>query len=125
MEEKVFLSEGKVKVTNARFMVPSQTFAMSGITSIKTSKEHPSRTSPIIVIAIGIGSLAGVKFFPLLALVALALIAVGGVWLYLTKTIFHIVLTSASGETKALSSKDRKWISKVIAALNDSIVHRG
>lgn len=34
MSEKVFLDEGEVKVTQARFIVPAQTYAMAGITSV-------------------------------------------------------------------------------------------
>lgn len=34
MEEKVFFEHGSVKVTNARFVVDAQTFAMSNVTSV-------------------------------------------------------------------------------------------
>ncbi len=39
MEEKIFLNEGGVIVTSARFVVPSQTYAMSGVTSVKSYEE--------------------------------------------------------------------------------------
>jgi Family of unknown function (DUF6232) len=37
MSESIFLAEQDVKVTNTRFIVPSETYAMSGIISIKTN----------------------------------------------------------------------------------------
>jgi hypothetical protein len=122
VEEKIFLSEGGVKVTNARFIVSSQTFAMSGITSINVSEDKPSRTVPAVIIALGIIALLGGKaFLPY----AIAVIAVGSSWFALQKSVFHVLLTTASGEAKALTSNNKKWITKVITALNDSIVHRG
>jgi hypothetical protein len=42
MAERTFLDEGGVTVTNARFVVPVQTYAMSGITSVKSLKHTPS-----------------------------------------------------------------------------------
>lgn len=39
MAEKTFLDEGGVTVTNARFVVPAQTYAMSEITSVKSLDE--------------------------------------------------------------------------------------
>ena len=35
VQETTFFEQGNVKVTNARFIVPSQTYAMSDITSVK------------------------------------------------------------------------------------------
>lgn len=38
MEERIFLKESGVVVSNARFIVPAQTFAMAGITSVTFAK---------------------------------------------------------------------------------------
>lgn len=36
-QEKIFFDEREVKVTNSRFIIPRQkTFAMSGVTAVKT-----------------------------------------------------------------------------------------
>ena len=40
MEETTFFNEGGLTVTNSRFVVPGQTYAMSGVTSIRT-EEYP------------------------------------------------------------------------------------
>ncbi|TXH03234.1 MAG: QacE [Nevskiaceae bacterium] len=120
--EKTFLSEGGVTVTNTRFIVPSQTYAMSGITSVKSFEETPSRKGPIILIAIGLLAMLGGKDSIVVALLFLA----GGIaWWVLKKAKYHVLLSSASGEAKALSSPDQAWIGRVVGALNDAIVHRG
>jgi ABC-type Fe3+ transport system permease subunit len=119
MEEKTFLSEGGVTVTNARFIVSSQTYAMSGITSVKNSQEPPKRSYPIICGLLGLLFLVGV---PLLGIV-LVILAI--VWWIGQKSQYHVLLTTASGEMKALSSTDGDLITKVVQALNDAIVARG
>ncbi len=122
MEEKNFFNEGGVSVTNARFMSQGQTYAMSGITSVKSFREGPSRKGPIVLGVIGLLALAsgGVA-------TAVGVLLIGGaiaLW-FLQKPEFSVLLSSASGEAKALTSKDGDFISKVVAALNDAIVHRG
>lgn len=37
MDERVFLEENNIAVTNARFVVSGQTYAMSGIISVESS----------------------------------------------------------------------------------------
>lgn len=122
MEEKTFLNEGNVVVTSARFIVPSQTFAMSGITSVKAFEEKPNRLWPILFLLIGALLLFGGRDT---VLIGILLAGMGVAWMALQKAIFHVLLTTASGEAKALSSHDGEWVNKVIAALNESIVHRG
>jgi hypothetical protein len=48
-----------------------------------------------------------------------------GVALLLRKSTHHVVLSSASGETRALNSKNKEFIANVINALNQAIVSRG
>jgi hypothetical protein len=130
MPERVFYDAGGVKVTTTRFMVPNQTYAMSGITSVTSIVELPSRKGPIIMILIGV---LGVIMFgtfssqqqPAVSLVfAAALIAIG-VWLWTReKSTYHIVLKSASGEQRPISDKNHQFIDDVVQALNEAIVHK-
>jgi hypothetical protein len=41
VEEKVFFEDGANKVTNTRFVVGAQTYALSGITSVRIAEEAP------------------------------------------------------------------------------------
>lgn len=120
MEEKFFFNQGNVSVSNARFIVSGQTYAMNGVTSVKQAVRHPSRVLPILLSAIGLLMLfGGVPVFGLL-LIAVAVLS----WV-LQKSVWIVVLNSSSGETQALTSKDKAYIEGVINALNQSIVHRG
>jgi ABC-type uncharacterized transport system permease subunit len=119
-EEQIFLNEGGVTVTNARFVVPSQTYAMSGITSVKSYEKKPLRRGPILLIIIGVLMILkqtiGAGFFCLV--VAL-------IWWMLQKTEYQVRLSTASGEATALKSNNTDWIIRVVSALNEAIIHRG
>lgn len=121
-EEKTFFQYEDVSVTNARFMVASQTFAMSNITSVKASRQDPKRLWPIVLIVIGLLFAVGGSANMGLGLVIGGL---GVAWLLVQKTMYHVMLTTAGGETSALSSKQRDYIEKVVQALNEAIVARG
>jgi hypothetical protein len=123
MKEEIFLEENGVTVTSARFVVPAQTYAISGITSVKSYQETPSRKGPIILIIIGalMGLGGGGKAIG--AVIFVLVLAV--VWWIYQKTEYQVRLSTASGETTALKSKDAGWIIRVINALNEAIIHRG
>jgi hypothetical protein len=122
MEEKVFFSHNGVSVSNARFIVHGQTYAMNGVTSVKQAVKEPSRLGPVILGVIGLIALLnggnGIIF-------GVALLAATVLWWMRQKPEWIVVLNSSSGETQALTSEDRSYISGVIEALNQSIIHRG
>ncbi len=123
MEEKIFFSAGNVSVSNSRFIVNGQTYAMNGVTSVKTGRKNPSRMGPILLGIIAAflllsGSVGRFIFGALLSTLAVF------VWRN-QKPELTVVLNSSSGEAKALTSSDAGFINGVIAALNNSIVHRG
>ncbi|MGB5158067.1 MAG: DUF6232 family protein [Desulfobacterales bacterium] len=121
-EEQIFLNENGVSVSNSRMMYEGQTHAMSGITSVKSFENKPSRKGPIILIVIGILALAGGKNTIIGALIFLG----GGIaWWIAQKAEYSVLLTSASGEAKAYTSKDGDFVRKIVNAVNEAIVHRG
>lgn len=123
MDEKNFFENDVVKVTNARFIVNSETYAMNGVTSVKSHVIPANRIGAIIGIIIGLTFLfvgeGGFRIFGII----IALIA--GAILYNQKATHAVVLKSASGETQALSSQDKNYIDNVVSALNDALIHRG
>ena len=123
MEEKSFFEQGGVKVTNARFIVNNQTYAMNGVTSVKSGETKPSRTGPIIVAVLGLGGLLSGSTGGVI--VGLLLIAGAVYWWMQQKPTLTVLLSSSSGEAKALSSQDAPYINGVIAALNNALIHRG
>jgi hypothetical protein len=122
MQEQEFFSSENVYVSLTRFVAFGQTYAMSGVTSVKATEVHPGRLLPILMGGIGIlcfmGDGGAMVLGTLLVLLAAAL------WL-LQKPEYFVTLSVSSGEVRALKSDDREFISKVIQALNDSIVARG
>jgi hypothetical protein len=123
MEERVFFENNGVKVTNARFIVRSQTYAMNGVTSVKSHVTSPDRKGPLI--AIGIGLLVLLAADGAGKLIGLA-IAAFGVWLFMQQKDTHAVfLSSSSGEVEALSNQDEEYIGGVVSALNEALVYRG
>ena len=81
MTEEVFFEQGSVKVTNARFIVNAQTYAMNGVTSVKSNVVPPNRTG--VLVAIGIGLLMLFAGEGAMRLVGLAVAGAAG-W-YLTQ----------------------------------------
>jgi hypothetical protein len=123
MSEQIFFDQGNVKVTNARFIVNSQTYAMSGVTSVKTGFAPPNRNGAFGAIAVGLlmayAADGGMKLVGVL-------IAAAGIW-FLTqlKDTHSVYLSSASGEVQALSDTDEDYIGRVVGALNEALIHRG
>jgi hypothetical protein len=124
MEELVFFDHGPVKVTSARFIVDDRTYAMNGVTSVKSSIKPPDRVGPLVVILIGLLMVFAVAGMTM-KLIGL-LVAGFGVWIWTQqKNTYAVFLSSASGEVQALSNTDEAYIGGVIRALNESLVHRG
>lgn len=120
MDEKRFLDENNVSVSNVRFIAQGQTYAMSGVTAVKTFRKDPPRK-----LLIGLGVIGAMELMAGSVTLGLATIAiVAAVWFF-KKSEFSVMLSSASGENKALTSKDGAFISRVVGALNDAIIHRG
>ncbi|MBX3585088.1 MAG: hypothetical protein KF796_00480 [Ramlibacter sp.] len=119
MDEKTFFEYEGVKVTNARFIVDGQTFAMSNVTSVNPLTDPPKRFWGIVCLLIGIAAAMENAFF------GIPVIALSIYFLYKQKPVYHVMLRTSAGETKALTTHQKEYLGKVVAALNDAIVHRG
>ena len=51
-----------------------------------------------------------------------ALIGGAILWMCSAKTMYHVGLSSASGEIHALSSKNKAYIERVVLSINEAIV---
>jgi len=124
MEEKIFFNEGGVTVSNSRFDFKGQTYAMSGITSIKSVKVDPSRIGPSFLLLISIGFVNkaienNIYTLPVIIFILLPLV-MSFVWSYHQKPKYKIILYLSSGSTFAFTSKDKEYIKNVVTALNDA-----
>ena len=137
MEERIFFNEGGVSVSNARFIVNGQTYAMNAVTSVKQGVNHPSHAGPFIFGLLGlIVSAAGFQVHSgggaawsqdqvSAVVIGFILVAAAIFWGYQEKSEYIVVLSTSSGESQALKSNDRLHVESIIGALNQSIVHRG
>ncbi len=123
MEEKSFLNERGVTVTNARYIFTvrkqPQTVALSGITSVTTQKINVKwfLIIPLVLLGIMIAS-SSMK-------AALVSWVIAGLIFMFLKAKHIVVTTSASGASKGYTSKDGVFVTRVVDALNNAIISRG
>ncbi len=123
--EKTFLEQGEIVVTNSRFVVAAQTYAMTGITSVRSEKETPSRTGPIVLLVLGVLSLFAAAQTNSAWIGVLLFGGLGVLWLVLQKPTFRVKVATAGGEQQALESKDADFVARVVHAVNEAIIYRG
>ena len=118
--EKTFLTLPGATVTNSRIILGNKTYAMAGLTSVRSTEIAAKRGWPIaaalfgLILAIGPDTRAFGAF----------LLIVGLVWAFSLKDQYAVTINSASGELHALTSKDQKYINDIVGAINQAIVYR-
>jgi hypothetical protein len=132
-EEKVFLNEGDIFVSNSRIALAGTTYSTSNITSVSMASTPPSRGCAMLLVAIGglcclaalgtMGDNAGAGFLTLL--IGAGILAGAIFWFKSLKPTYYLRLSSASGEQRALNTKDLDLINRVVSAVNNAIVSRG
>jgi len=130
--EQCLLNEAGIFISTSRFVSGSQTYAMSGITSVGAGTEHPSKVGAILAMLFGafialcgLGLLVVTKGGIVVVLIGAGIIALGIMVLKAKVPIYSVLLRSASGEQKATSSKELNFIQRIVAAINQAIVLRG
>ena len=119
MVEQTFFEYEDVKVTNSRFISGGQTYAMSNVTSVKAFEKQPKKFWGVILLIFGLLMAINTPAFGII------LAACSAFYLYKQKTEYHIMLATSAGETSALKTYQKDYLQKVVAALNDAIIHRG
>lgn len=117
--EKTFLSTQGATVTNTRIIVPGKTYAMAGITSVRSTEISAKRGWPIFMAIIGAILLASQQFGW-----GIFLLAGGIIWAIALKNSYAVAVNSASGEVQAVVSKDQEYIASIVQAVNEAIVYR-
>lgn len=131
--EKVFFDTHGVKVTNARFVVSQQTYAMASVNSVKVGRtdKTPSSAGATGFILLGAfiaaPTLQNLREYWGFTVVGAVFLLAGIVWLKSIKPKFEykLILTTSSGETTALTSFSEPDIRAVEDALNSAIIYRG
>ena len=120
--EKTFYKDQNVYVTQSRFVVGGKTYAMRNISSVTNYRTEKSKAGAIFLILIGLLALtfggSGMTF-------GVIMIAIGVLIIVRTKDDYSVQISSNSGESKALVSKNRDYIQKIVDSVNEVIIFRG
>jgi hypothetical protein len=140
--EETFFNESGIAVTRTRFVAGVQTFAMSGITSVRMEKTEPGVGFGMLLIILGAVCLL-VTFGIFVSTLAGGRIAAGvfaaffggafGLGLIIGGTnlergqrpAYHVVLSTSGGEVKAYTSPNIEFVARLTGALNNAIIARG
>jgi hypothetical protein len=122
----VFLQERGVVVTNARVVLPGETYAVALITSVRQETDDKGKTTAL-EFAVGSGILCLLTLVcggfvlaaPLFFVIVICAVVAADI------PVQHVVLVTSAHESRALSSPDQEFIKRVIQAINDAIVARG
>ena len=127
-KETIFYSDERgVRITDTRLIVGSTTYAMANITSVSRTRKPANRVPGIVLAILGLvilaitsqlGSSEGVIF-------GVILLGLGILIAAIVKATYIARIGSASGETDAISSKDKQYIQAVVTAMNEAIIKRG
>lgn len=135
MPEQTIFQQGEVLITTARFVVPGETYAMSGIVSVKTAiatREKDQKSSnpcsvllgSVVMFMFAIGTFSFGKWLVGTILLFVAVVSASVVF-YKEPATHTVVLRTSSSEIKALESQDEQFIRNIVEALNEAIVKRG
>lgn len=123
--ETTYYTNGKVTVTNARFIVDDETHAISGITSVKLGVKKPNRFLPVALMAVLFLVLTKGGKYDGLSIWHWAMVLLPGIiWLSLQRTHYTVTLASASGEHRALKSRIKPFVREVVDAINQAIIRQ-
>lgn len=129
MAENVVYSDKNVNITNARVVIDNTTYAVRNITSVKTSLTPASKVMCYFLMLMGVVlALIGIGVF-------LSYKDIGSIFIFLgtleiicaffllskCKPKYHVTIASSSGEVEAMTSKDKKYIDKIVSSINDAI----
>jgi hypothetical protein len=121
LNEIAFYQDGSVKVTPPRFVTNSKTYAIRNISSVHVFEIVKSRKLPVAMIVIGLLLLLSDE----LRIAGFFILALGVLLLFAIKNEFAVRITTNSGETNSITSKDKMYVQKIVDALNEAIIHRG
>ncbi len=118
MSESVIFNRHNVIVTTTRLELPGQMYSMAQVTSVRAERADQHVLAGIMMVVGAVALWTGSVAFGLG--VAIAGLIVG--YFARTNTMY---LSTAGGEVKALSSRDRDFIEDVATAVKTAIIRRG
>ena len=136
-QEFTYYSSDNVLVTSTRAVVGAATYALANITSVSMRVIAPSRLRPFLGLVFGlllfswslwrlvVGVGAAAEEMILSMVIGLAFSGECARRVVRARPTYVIEIASASGEAKALKSKDRDHIERIVGAMQQAISERG
>lgn len=121
VNEKIFYQDGDVRVTQSRYMTHAKTYAMRNISSVSVFKIAKSRRLPIIMSVVG----GMMLFYDDWRIAGIFIAAIGLLSLFLIKNEFAVRISTNAGEVDSVVSKDKFYVTNIVSALNEAIIHIG
>ena len=132
MSEDTVFSDTNVTVTTTRVIMGATTYALRNITSVKMAIVPAKQGCAVLLLVIGIilgmiglgvaSQKGGIGGGIVVLLVAAAAFVGAIFWLRGAKPTYYVAIASASGEARALESKDKAYIERIVRSINDAIV---
>lgn len=131
MREIYFYDDKKVAVTNHRFIIGNETYAMHHITSVKRGESLADRGMPSFVALLGFAMIAydlyrlfksGTDFK--LLIIGMVVLLIGISLLMNRQDEYSVVIKTSAGEDHPVKHTDKDYIDAIVKALNTSIVSR-
>lgn len=132
--EKEYYRSGNVLVTNARAEMGGRTFAMANVTAVSMATITPQTKGCALQLLLGGAGFALITLIAIVAgrsnhisyiVIGLLMAGTGFVWRQSLKVTYAVNLGSASGESRAMESKNRAEIERIVAAIKRAIIERG
>jgi hypothetical protein len=128
-DEIAVYQDDNIHVTNLRAMLQGKTYAMANVTSVSMFTQFGNKTPGVIVAVLGglmlLGALPSSEMRGCFGIFGLLMLVIGIAIAAAANDVYWVRIGSASGETNALSSRDRDYIQRVVDAMNEAIVRRG
>jgi len=134
-EERSFLNDGGVYVSNTRIIIHGTTYATANVTSIRKHIVPANRGCALVLAvfsALGVVSVLpfafernglDVAWMPFFFCAILLIVAI--LWFRSQTPTYRLMLATAGGERQGLTSKDEAVVDRVTEAIADAIIHRG
>lgn len=125
MPEKTIYSDENISITAARITSGNATYSVQNIIAVKTICKRPPITAPTLLLLLAIFTLPVwiIMRNPLLFAASASLGIIAFIWrlrCYL-KTLYHVSIISAAGESSLFASRDKYYIKLLESRISKTI----
>ena len=131
MSEKVIYRDNSVSISTNRIVIGGTSYALPNITSVKMTSAPAKKGFAVALIILGMlvfaGSLSQGPQNIIPGLLGGAILAgLGFFWFRSSsRDDYFVTIAGRSGECRALTSKSKSYVGKIVGAINDAILqHR-